>query len=59
MKDAEELGYERTNREKKMAPKSGLFWCWKCDRQIVSVGEKCPACGAKERKRTLKKETSA
>lgn len=54
-----EYEYRKTNREKKLTPKHGLFWCWKCDRNIVAIGERCMACGAKPERRTLKKETNA
>lgn len=55
----EELVYTKTNREKKMTPKRGFFWCWKCDRQLVAVSKKCIGRGAKRIKHTLKKETNS
>ena len=36
-----------SNREKKLQPKLGKFWCWGCDAQIVREWEKCPNCGLK------------
>lgn len=50
--------YPKTNREKKLQPKQGVYWCNSCDRQLVVVGAKCKTCGAIE-KRTIKKESSA
>ena len=55
----EEEEYRKSNREQRMSPKKGFFWCSRCDRCIVAVGEKCPVCGARPTKRTIKKETSA
>lgn len=51
------LTYEpfKSNRDKRMRPRSGLFWCSKCDRQVVGAGEKCSCCGYRLRK-VLKKE---
>ena len=51
--------YEKSNREKRLTPKHGLFWCGKCDRQIVGKGEKCPNCGHRPMRKQLKKETNA
>ena len=47
--DEEEIEYKKTNREKVISPKRGLFWCWKCDSKIVSLGQNCPLCGASPR----------
>lgn len=45
----------KSNREKTLEPKLGKFWCYKCDREIVYAGQKCPACGFLAEKR-FKKE---
>ncbi len=47
--------YVPTNREKKLAPKLGKFWCWGCDSQLVGAGERCNNCGTKQEPRKLKK----
>ena len=51
--------YQKTNREKRLQPKYGLFWCWKCDRNLVEIGKRCKTCGAKPDQNRLKKETSS
>jgi len=51
--------YKKSNREKRMTPKLGRWWCDSCDRAEVAVGQKCPVCKNIQggRKRTvLKKE---
>lgn len=57
--ESDEIEYKKTNRECRLTPKRGLFWCWKCDRNIIGVGEKCSVCGAHPVKKTIKKETNA
>ena len=47
--------YLKTNREKRLSPKLGSYWCLSCDSQLVYVGQKCRLCGARL-KTTLKKE---
>lgn len=37
-----------TNRERKTAPKRGLSWCPRCDRDLIGEGEKCGTCGFKD-----------
>lgn len=54
-----EYEYQKSNREKRMAPIGGKSWCWKCDRDYIPVTQKCPTCGAAPEKRTIKKETNA
>jgi hypothetical protein len=49
-----EYEYRLTNREKKRAPKSGLFWCDTCDRRLVREWEKCPECGQRSGQKRLK-----
>jgi len=51
--------YIKSNRQKRMSPKYGKYWCDKCDRCLVSGDEKCPSCGFQKIKRRLKKETNA
>lgn len=46
----------KMNRHNAKNPKSGLFWCWKCDRDAVGDGQKCPSCGALSGKKRLKKQ---
>ena len=45
----------KTNREKKLQPKQGKFWCWGCDRCLVVEWSKCPVCGFRNGKRRNKK----
>jgi predicted RNA-binding protein with PUA domain len=54
--------YVKTNRQKRQAPKSGIYWCDGCDAALVAIGAKCPKCKwiqGRLKKVTLKKETSA
>lgn len=37
-----------TNRERRQRPKSGFFWCSKCDRDMVCQSGHCQTCGNKE-----------
>lgn len=32
-----------SNRDKKRAPRLGIFWCW-CDLNMVWNGSKCSVC---------------
>ena len=43
-----------TNRDKKLAPKPGLFWC-DCDRTHVSAWQKCDLCHRRTGKKCFKK----
>lgn len=54
MKDDVEIQYKKTNREKSMEPKRGVFWCGACDAQLVANGRKCPNCHSFNGTRTLK-----
>jgi len=45
---------ELTNREKARQAKRARGWCGSCDRQLVSLTEKCPVCGGRENRRKLK-----
>lgn len=45
-----------TNRERKLKPKTGKFWCWGCDAYLVGEWEKCPNCGKRNGQRRNKKE---
>lgn len=47
MRDADE--HRMSNRQKKLAPRLGQYWCG-CDRAKISPGQKCPVC----RRRTPK-----
>lgn len=50
--------YIKTNREKKLSPKSdGKFYCYKCDKDVVGNWQKCPTCGHRNGTRNLKKDT--
>lgn len=40
-----EIPTRKRNRYTAQLPKSGLFWCGKCDRNQVAVGGKCSKCG--------------
>ncbi len=42
-------------RGQKISPKQGVFWCRKCDAQLVVEGKKCKKCGHKNGKRYHKK----
>lgn len=46
----------KLNRYNSKRYKSGLFYCWKCDRGIVAKGQKCGVCGALKGKKTLRKQ---
>lgn len=49
--------YEKSNREKTMAPKSdGAIWCGGCDAELVYEGKQC-SCGWKFKTKRLKKDT--
>jgi hypothetical protein len=37
-----------TNRDRKTEPKRGIFWCSRCDRDLIGEGEKCGTCGFKD-----------
>lgn len=40
-----------SNRDKKLEPRSGKFWCKKCDMCLTYENTKCKNCGSKNRKR--------
>lgn len=48
--------YKKSNREQRMEPKRGLFYCSSCDRDMVSNGSRCGTCGHREGVKRLKKE---
>lgn len=59
LEDFEIPEYQKTNREKRLTPKTdGMFWCWKCDRDVVGNGQKCKTCGTLNGTKTLKKDYS-
>ncbi len=41
-----------TNREKSLLPKKSPFYC-RCDRTMISKGQKCPICGNREKRREM------
>lgn len=43
----EEKQFHMKNRDQAKAPKLGKYWCESCDRSLVTIGAKCPACGVK------------
>lgn len=46
----------RHNRIEKTKAKKGRYWCYGCDRALVSSGQKCPVCGQKGMSKHAKKE---
>lgn len=52
----DDYGYQKTNRQKRLAPKGGLYYCDKCDRNHVSKGERCSLCGARPEQKSIKKD---
>ncbi len=51
------MNLNKYNRIKSKQPVSdGEFWCWKCDRCVVSMGAKCRSCGALNGHKTRKKQ---
>ena len=51
--------YVKSDREKRLTPQAGHFWCYRCDRNLVSPHKKCPTCGAKPIRKSIRKETSS
>lgn len=54
--------YQKSNREKVIEPKAGIWWCNNCDRNLVALGKKCPVCksiNGRRNKVLLKKETNS
>jgi tRNA(Ile2) C34 agmatinyltransferase TiaS len=47
---------KNVNRHKAIDAKSSKFWCPSCDAQIISSGQKCKNCGAKEPHKKLSKK---
>jgi ribosomal protein L40E len=37
----------KLNRLKSRAPRGGLYWCWRCDRNAVGESERCRVCGTR------------
>lgn len=48
----------KPNRIKRTKPKKGKYWCLGCDRYLISQGKKCPVCGFKDIRWTLKKDNN-
>lgn len=43
------------NRDKRLQAKSDkMYWCYYCDHELVSEGEKCEYCGKKDRHAKLR-----
>lgn len=63
MSKYDDYEYQKTNREKRMTPKTGAYWCDGCDRDYVGYWAKCSVCGWRQgkynNKKVLKKETNA
>lgn len=59
MNNYDDYEHNKTNREKRQSPDSFLAWCISCDRAQVSKGCKCPECGNRNGKRTLKRDTNS
>ena len=56
--DNEEYIYDKSNREKRLTPKTGAtHWCSCCDRDLVRSGCKCKNCGTLNGIQRLKKGT--
>lgn len=51
--------YHKYNRDKKLKPKFGLFYCYTCDRDVVARSGKCRTCGSRQPNKSIKKETNA
>jgi Zn finger protein HypA/HybF involved in hydrogenase expression len=49
--------YKKTNREKRLEPKKGIFWCHNCDQQLTGEWSKCPFCGKRNGIKRFKKIT--
>jgi len=53
----EDIQHRKTNREKRLSPKSGAaYWCNYCDRDKVHEGDKCGTCGNRNGVKRLKKD---
>jgi len=46
--------YKPTNREKKLATRTGVFWC-RCDANQVGPWEKCSVCKSRNPSYRLKR----
>jgi rRNA maturation endonuclease Nob1 len=46
---------KKPNRISSRKPRKGQYFCWGCDRALVSAGSKCPVCGKKQLPRRSKK----
>ena len=44
-----------SNRDVRLKPKRGKFWCDHCDAALVSDGGRCPRCKRKTVKKRFKK----
>jgi hypothetical protein len=48
--------YQKSNREKNLSPKLGLFWCGHCDTDLINAGNKCSTCRNRNGKKRIKKD---
>jgi hypothetical protein len=56
--DNEDYVYDKSNREKRLTPKTGTpHWCSCCDKDLVHSGCKCDTCGTLNGIQRLKKDT--
>lgn len=54
LREHTELPTRKLNRLSARTPRKGLFWCGRCDADIVGVGQRCKTCGCKHGPRTMK-----
>jgi hypothetical protein len=47
------------NRDISRTAKSGRFWCFGCDRNLVAEGDTCSVCGFKHKKQKTWKNRKA
>lgn len=45
----------KLNRLRKRTPSTGMFWCNRCDCNLVGVAQRCQVCGLTHRKHMLKR----
>lgn len=50
-----ELPTRKRNRLSARSPRNGTFWCAKCDRAGVAIGQKCRLCGHRDYRRPMHK----
>lgn len=47
MTGQQEETYNLSNREKRQAFKKGLYWCGRCDGNLVRDWNRCEVCGSR------------